>query len=134
MSKLKELTEALVNLSDISDDHASGMREYSVKQGLALAIPLKHNNDVAVAQAFLSSGTVFPYHNHTKSSEIIVVYKGTIVIVTDEERRELNVGDSIAICPGCGHMLIAKTDVKVIAITIPPDAIAMPKMPGENGQ
>lgn len=131
MDRLKELTQ-LLDLSTISSDDKSGLREYKLDQGTAFAIALKHNNDVAVVQSFMSAGSIFPYHEHVKSNEILVVYSGTVIVVTDEDRFELSPGDSIAICAGCGHMLHAITDVKIIAITIPPDAVAMPKK-ADNG-
>jgi len=126
MKKLLELTEKLIKLNEISHD-SNGVREYSVEQGSAFAVALKHNEEVAVAQAFLSKDTIFPYHNHTSSNEVITVYHGTVTVVTESEKKNLNPGDTILIKPGEGHMLHAHTDVKLIAITIPPDANAMPK-------
>jgi len=128
MERLKQLTEQLINLKDITEDSVNGLREYKVKQGNAFATALKHNREVAVAQAFMSAGTIFPYHVHENATEVIVVYSGKVTIVTDESRSVLTVGDSIHICAGCGHTLHAITDTKVIAITIPPDADALPKM------
>jgi len=133
MEKLQKLYEELVNLSDITDDSVSGVREYKLEVGSAFASALKHNSEVAVAQSWMSAGAIFPYHNHEKSQEILVVYSGEVTVVTDNEKVRLRPGDSLHICKGCGHMLLAKTDVKLIAITIPPDAVAIPKM-NENGR
>lgn len=127
MDRLNLLTEKLIDISTITEDSNSGIREYKVEKGSAFAIALKHNSEVAVVQSFMSSGTIFPYHNHSESDEVLVVYHGTIAIITDEKRMELKPGDSIHICKGCGHLLHAHTDVKIIAITIPPDSLAMPK-------
>jgi len=133
MEKLQQLYEQLVNLSDITDDSVCGVREYKLEKGTAFASGLKHNSEVAVAQSWLSAGAVFPYHVHEKSQEILVVYSGEVTVVTEEEKVRMRPGDSLHICKGCGHMLLAKTDVKIIAITIPPDEVAMPKTK-ENGR
>jgi len=133
MEKLRALTETLVDMKTIAVPVSTGMKEYKVEQGYAMAMALKNNEDVAVAQAFMSAGTVFPYHAHESSEEVLVVYKGKVTVITDEGRKRLKAGDSLHIRKGCGHLLHAKTDVKIIAITIPPDAVAMPKM-NENGQ
>jgi quercetin dioxygenase-like cupin family protein len=132
MERLRALTETLVDMKSLVVPVTSGMQEYKVEQGYAMAMTLKHNEDVAVAQSFLSAGTIFPYHCHELSEEILIIYKGEVTIVTENDRKELKAGDSIHICKGCGHLLHAKTDVKIIAITIPPDAIAMPKMNGDG--
>jgi len=127
MSRLDELTKKLINVSEITEQYRDGLTEYKLEKGSAFAVTLKHNEHVAVVQSFLSAGTIFPYHNHTHSQEVLVVYEGVVVVVSDHERKELKAGDSLHICIGCGHLLHAKTDVKIIAITIPPDELAMPK-------
>jgi len=128
MERLRALTETLVDMRSLVVPLTSGMTEYKVEQGYAMAMVLKHNEDIAVAQSFLSAGTIFPYHQHEFSEEILIIYKGEVTIVTEEEKYILKAGDSIHIRKGCGHLLHAKTDVKIIAITIPPDNIAMPKL------
>lgn len=132
MERLRALTETLVDMKDLVIPITTGMQEYKVAQGYAMAMTLKHNEDVAVAQSFLSAGTIFPYHAHEFSEEILIVYKGEVTIVTEECKKRLKAGDSIHICKGCGHLLRAITDVKIIAITIPPDEVAMPKMNGDG--
>ena len=132
MDRLRALTQTLTDMNSISIPSGDGVKEYRVSEGYAMAMSLKHNYDVAVAQSFMSKGTIFPYHNHDNSEEILVVYSGEVTIVTEEERYTLKPGDSLHICKGCGHLLHAITDVKIIAITIPPDTDAMPKRI-ENG-
>jgi quercetin dioxygenase-like cupin family protein len=133
MDRLRALTQTLTDMSSIVVPTGNGMQEYKVEQGFAMAMSLKHNEEVAVAQSFLSKGTVFPYHNHENSEEVLIVYSGEVTVVTENDKHTLTPGDSLHICQGCGHLLHAKTDVKIIAITIPPDAVAMPKL-NENGQ
>jgi quercetin dioxygenase-like cupin family protein len=133
MNKLNLLTEQLTDISAISDDSPNGMREYSLEQGTAFSFALKHNEHVAVVQSWLSADAIFPWHNHTNSQEVLVVYSGEVTIITEEGRKCLKPGDSFHIEVGSGHMLHAKTEVKIIAITIPPDAVAMPKIMG-NGR
>ena len=126
MTKLNALTETLVQLETIIGKPYDGVVEYELEQGTAFSSQLKNNKQVAVVQSFLSAGTIFPYHNHEASQEVLVVYQGVVTVISDEGKTELNPGDSLHICKGCGHMLHAKTDVKIIAITIPRDSVAMP--------
>jgi len=127
MDKLRALTESLIDMESIVVPTGNGMQEYKVEKGFAMAMSLKNNDEVAVAQSFLSKGTVFPYHNHDNSEEVLVVYSGEVTVVTEEDKFTLKPGCSLHICRGCGHLLHAITDVKIIAITIPPDFVAMPK-------
>ena len=133
MKKLEAIYEQLINLQTITEDHQGGLREYKLEEGSAFAVALKHNKEVAVVQSFLSAGSVFPIHEHIDSDEVLVVYHGTVTVVTEEDRFVLSPGDSLHVCKGCAHFLHAQTDVKIIAITIPPDAVAMPKK-RENGK
>ena len=133
MDRLRALTQSLTDIGSIVVTTGNGMQEYKVEKGFAMAMSLKHNDEVAVAQSFLSKGTIFPYHNHDNSEEVLVVYSGEVTVVTDEGKYTMKPGDSLHICQGCGHLLHAITDVKIIAITIPPDSKAMPKYRG-NGQ
>ena len=132
MERLRALTETLVDMKGLVIPISAGMQEYKVLQGYAMSLTIKHNEEIAVSQSFLSAGTLFPYHCHEFSEEILIVYKGEVTIVTEEFKKRLKAGDSIHICKGCGHLLRAITDVKIIAITIPPDEVAMPKMNGDG--
>jgi len=124
----------MVDMSSLVVPTGNGMQEYKVDQGFAMSMTLKYNDEVAVAQSFLSAGTIFPYHNHENSAEVLIVYSGEVTVVTENERYVLKAGDSLRICQGCGHLLSAKMDVKIIAITIPPDSVAMPKFRGNGSE
>lgn len=132
MEKLRALTETLIDMDSIAVPKSNGLKEYRVKQGYAMAMVLKSNHEISVAQAFMSKGTIFPYHNHDNSEEVLIVYSGEVTVVTEDDKHTLKPGGSIHICRGCGHLLHAITDVKIIAITIPPDDVAMPNL-HENG-
>lgn len=133
MRKLEEIIEKIVALKDISSDSSTGLREYRLEQGTAFTATVYQSEDIALAIGFFSEGTIFPYHRHDKSKEVLVVYKGDMTVITDTRKVSLNVGESVELEPGEGHMLKIKKDSKLLVITIPPDFDAVARI-GENGR
>ena len=135
MEKLLKLTEQLIELSSISDDSASGLREYQLETGLAFTSTVYQSPNVSMAIGVFSKGTIFPLHNHPNSMEILICFKGKMTLVTDDERLEVEAGDTIKVHKGINHMFHVHKDLKMVIITIPPDFDAMAKITDkDNGR
>ena len=59
--KLRELTETLPSL--IKHEHGNRV-DYEVENGEAFALGLLFNEDIAVANTFMSKDSIFPKHRH----------------------------------------------------------------------
>jgi len=125
MERFEELTDQLVrHLSDIpatKDDHVTS---YEVEQGTSITFDLKRTADVDVIDSFLSEDTLFPLHAHKVSKEILILYKGAITVLCDDEgvepiRHELRKGVPFFIPETTKHLLHATEDSWVLAILIP---------------
>jgi quercetin dioxygenase-like cupin family protein len=125
MERLNMLMKAAAQkLSEVPSVRDNGMVEYQLKEGNALAFSLLKKKEVAVADSFLSKGTIFPYHKHSGSKEFLLVYSGNITVVFDcleDNRRDLMPGDLLELDICIGHVLFAKEDSWVVAVTIPAD-------------
>jgi quercetin dioxygenase-like cupin family protein len=128
MEKLQSLTEQIVNLSKISEDSSTGLREYKLENGMAFSATVYQSSGVAAAVFTASKGTVFPYHMHPKSKEILVLYKGRITVISDFKRVEMTTGSVVEMASDEGHMLNVHEDSKMLVITIPPDFEAIAKI------
>lgn len=134
MEKLLKLTEQLIELGSISEDSASGLREYQLESGMAFSSTVYQSPNVSMAIGVFSKGTIFPLHNHPDSVEILICFKGKVSFVTDDERLEVEAGDTVKIHKGINHMFHVHEDLKMVIITIPPDFDAMAKIEKANGR
>jgi quercetin dioxygenase-like cupin family protein len=115
---------AAQRLSDVPSVRDNGMVEYQLEIGNALAFNLLKKKGIAIADSFLSQGTIFPYHKHSGSKEFLLVYSGNVTVVYDcleDNRKTLIPGDFLELDVCIGHALFAKEDSWVVAITIPAD-------------
>ncbi|MHC4646514.1 MAG: cupin domain-containing protein [Planctomycetota bacterium] len=133
MEKLLKLTEQLVELSSVSEDSANGLREYQLESGMAFSSTVYQSPNVSMAIGVFSKDTIFPLHNHPNSLEILICFKGSMTLVTDEERLVVNPGDTVKIDRGVNHMFHVHADLKMVIITIPPDFEAMAKIKNSDG-
>lgn len=132
MEKLQALTEQIVNLSKISKDSSSGLREYKLENGMAFSSTVYQSSGISAAIFTASKGTVFPYHMHPKSKEILICYHGRMTCVSDLKRVEMVTGTVVEMNSDEGHMLNVHEDSKMLVITIPPDFEAMARI--RNGR
>ena len=116
---LRNLTENLPSLGTLLEKKEKGFVEYSVKYGTCFGIKLLWDNSIAVQKAFMSKGTVFPDHVHDLEKEILIVFKGNLVINKENYTTNLSAGELSEILPGESHSMFASTDTWLIAITIP---------------
>ena len=123
MNKLAALTQQLVDIGDIPFSQSSpGVKEYDLERGTALVFTLLKKVGVLVMDSFMSKGSVFPYHKHEKSIEIIIVYEGRLKIVSEDgDVKCISAGEHISLDMNQGHFVTAKEDTWSIAITIPAD-------------
>jgi len=128
MEKLLAITEKLVTLSSISNDSTTGLREYKLKRGNAFTSTIYQSDDIAVAVGHFSWDAIFPPHCHPNSTEILVVYKGNMSVITDRRNVTLSTGQSIELEPGEIHMLKFHESTKLLVATIPPDFEAVAKI------
>jgi len=128
MDKLLRLTEQIVELDSVSEDFANGLREYDLVTGTAFSSTIYQSPLLSMAVCFASKGTIIPYHIHKDSAEVIVCYKGSMTLITEEDRIEMKAGDVSSTKSGIGHMFNMHEDVKIVIITIPPDFSAMARI------
>jgi quercetin dioxygenase-like cupin family protein len=122
IEELEALTQAVINAGsvDIPFHKDDGMQTYDLEQGTAMAFKLLKKPEIAVADSFLSKGTIFPLHNHDISIEVLFLYKGKVTLITEKiGRKTLKPGDFISITKGDGHALLVKEDSWIVAITMP---------------
>lgn len=115
---------AAQKLSDLPAHQDNGMTTYELEHGNAMAFKLLKKKGIAVADSFLSKGTIFPYHKHNGCKEFIMVYDGCVTLICDDvedNRIELRAGDHAVVGICIGHALFAKEDSWMVAITIPAD-------------
>jgi len=117
------IQEAAQGLASVPSRKENGMTEYELEHGNVLAFKLLKKTEVAVADTFLSKGSIFPFHKHDGCREILMVYKGQISIVAEnlDERVTLKAGDHISLQYSEGHALFAKEDTWMLAVTMPAD-------------
>lgn len=128
MEKLQALTKQIVELSKISNDSSSGLREYKLENGMAFSSTVYQSSGISAAIFTATKGTVFPYHMHPKSKEILILYHGRVTCVSDLKRIEMSPGSVVEMRSDEGHMLNVHEDAKMMIITIPPDFEAMARI------
>jgi quercetin dioxygenase-like cupin family protein len=124
MTKLKMLLgEAVQSLEGVPSTRDNGFTHYDLRQGNAMAFKVLRKSGIAVADSFMSSGTIFPYHKHSACKETFHVYEGQISLITEDEDDPivLKSGDTYTIKCSEGHLLIAKKDTWIVAVTMPAD-------------
>jgi quercetin dioxygenase-like cupin family protein len=124
MTKLEILTKAAIqSLAGIDGKRENGFTEFELEQGDALSFRVLKKPGVAIADSFLSEGTIFPYHKHEGCVEILIVYSGQVTVLSDDsdEKHSLSKGDFVTIKKSCGHLLFAKKNSWVVGITLPAD-------------
>jgi uncharacterized protein YjlB len=119
------LTEAVVqSLSSVPSIRENGFTEYDLNHGNALAFKVLKKTKIAVADSFLSEGTIFPYHKHDGCREVLIVYEGEVSVISDDpsiDRISLTAGELTIIEKCAGHMIVVKKDSWVLGITMPAD-------------
>jgi len=128
MEKLQALTEQIVQLSKISNDSSSGLREYKLENGMAFSSTVYQSSHMSAAIFTASKGTIFPFHLHPKCKEVLICYHGKMTCVTDRRRIEMEAGTVVELGSDEGHMLNVHEDSKMMIVTIPPDFEAMARI------
>ena len=118
-ARLQRMREILPLLQAAPADGSGEYVRYDVEIGFACASRLLVSDTVAVCNAELAKGTIFPVHYHAEN-EWLIVHSGELIVYIDGTRHELMVGDFLHIPAGAAHSLAAVTDVAVVAVSVPP--------------
>jgi len=114
---LQDLTARLVD---------RGCQEYKLWDmpgGATVGRGLQKDDLSATLIADVPNGAQFVYHQHDQT-EWLIVRKGTMIVYLgdDPHPRELWPGDGVKIEPHTSHRVVARGDLSIVAVTIPPDA------------
>ena len=120
---LRKLTEDLPPIPKLEDfkkalEDNGPCVEYEVEGGEAIACSLFSDSRISVAKTQVLAGTKFPEHNHDEK-EFIILYSGTITVVSESEEKVYNVGDVLIFEPQVAHTVTVIEDTEFIAITVP---------------
>lgn len=103
-----------------------GFTEFQLEHGTAIGWLLFRDDRVHVIRSYMSSGSVFPLHEHAISTEVIILYRGAVdILVADDlkpRKVTMEIGKPFYLEKGIEHKLLAKEDSWMIATLIPPDA------------
>ena len=64
----------------------------------------------------LNAGHQMNYHSHEHRDEVWTVIEGEGLVIQDDKKRDVSVGDVISIPRGSKHTIVAKTELKVIEV------------------
>lgn len=75
----------------------------------------------SLAEASLPSGTVTLSHSHPETEEIYYILQGAAMMAIENERREIKVGDAVAIPAGKRHQIknIGSNDLVFLCCCVP---------------
>lgn len=123
VDKLKILTEELPPVPKLSalvsqNDEITPYIEYAVEKGTAIGFAILYKDEISGQEAFMSKGTLFPFHIHD-ALEILIPYEGKLLVRKGDEEIEVNVGDTITFKQGESHCVTALEDTWMVGITIP---------------
>jgi quercetin dioxygenase-like cupin family protein len=114
---LKVITDKLPSLADFVILRKNKVIDYEIKDGHCIGVSLLNNDKVAIQDAYMRAGTMFPLHAHDVI-EIIIVYEGELECVCDSVIH-LKKGDVTKFEVNTLHTCKAITDSHIIGITIP---------------
>lgn len=117
LRKFKAATDSLA-LNGMVNERRAKFIEYDVGAGTCFGIGLLKRDDVAVQQAFMSSGTRFPTHQHDEI-EYLIVHHGRLVVWVGGNQKDIGFGMSVRFNPGEPHTVEAQEDTWMIALTLP---------------
>ena len=78
-------------------------------------------NQALVIKVTLNPGCSMNYHSHRNRDEQWIVISGDGVVIIDEKKFSVKIGDRIFIPAGCRHTVMAKTELKIVEIQIGDD-------------
>jgi len=123
LEKLRELTPKLeVPLfTEFGVEKIGEAIKYKIGKGTMLSVGLKKMGSIAVADTFMSKGSMALSHRHLQK-EIVIVYEGAVIFEVDNRNILLQEGDVLEINSNTPHSVVnVVEDTHVIAITIPAD-------------
>ena len=114
---LKDITSKLPLLSNLIIERSNKYIKYKNLGGFCDGTSLLNKNEIAIQDAFMPKGNVFPAHLHDVN-EIVIVYEGSLEVKTNKI-IVMNKGDLIKFEPNTLHLMTALEDTYMIGITIP---------------
>ena len=116
---LDRLREILPLLQAAPPDGSGEFVTYDVEVGYACTRNLYVSSSVAVCNAEMTAGTIFPVHYHD-AVEFFIVHVGSLVVYADGERTDMGVGDVITLPSKVAHSVHSPVDAQFLAVSIPP--------------
>jgi len=121
IKKLEELTKAL-RFKDMHGSQDGDHYEICTERGTFIIFGLAKDEEIAIARAFASKGTVVPYHMHNGSKEWMGVSRGAMRIAFREKEAVIvKPGDAVLISSFEQHALEFDEDTWLWAVTVPGD-------------
>jgi len=118
LDTLRKLTEKL-NFSRLVIDKGDGFINISLKDNKkAPSINLLHIPELAIAKTYIPKDSEFPKHAHAEW-ELILIYKGDMTLIFDDEEKRLEEGDFYYIEPNVTHGAKCVKETIMIGMTIP---------------
>lgn len=84
-------------------------------------VVFSEGGDIGICKAVMKEGDKYPIHRHENSVEILVVYRGELIIAVGKEEISIKQGEVYRIDKNIPHIAKAKELTSVIGITIPCD-------------
>lgn len=118
LRKLEELTAKLPNLVDAFGSGAIAI--YKAEEGSqAIGLSLWKEESVAAQRCFMAKGSKLATHCHDEETEVLIVYRGHLVVTIGCNDVHLKPADLLRIAPLDPHSATALEDTWVLAVTIP---------------
>jgi mannose-1-phosphate guanylyltransferase len=106
-SKLKTAVDKIENIRPMFEERRWG--EYTV---------ISQNDNSLVKRLNLKKGKSISYQSHKFRDEIWVITSGSGEFILDDEKQNLNVGDTVKIIRGQKHKISATTDLSITEVQI----------------
>ena len=119
LAKYDALTGSL-DFSNIIRSNGGNFLELETLSGHSYCRGILKNDQIAIMDCFNSKGSVLKNHQHD-TKELVIVWEGTLTIITKQDTRILTAGDMYYINPHTEHVLESEEDCRYICITIPAD-------------
>jgi len=119
LTNLKKSTREFPNL-DVFVSNINATIDYDLKVGSCIGTNLFNNKQIAVQNAFMCKGSIFPMHKH-KEHEYLLIYVGKLE-VKNGDTLILKKGDVVHFKPNEQHSVKALENTYLVGITMPASA------------
>ena len=120
LETLEILTNQLVarGLTDYMST-LKGRIDFNLQKGEAFALNLFTEDDVHISRMFMKQESISPYHLHDDADEYFIIVSGELTYLDEYRKLDLKTRDFVVVSKDTAHLLISKTDVGMIVVTIP---------------